>query len=319
MSYHILLMKNGKVQRRMGDYSRKVDAVKDAQVLADAAASGVQVYVDRLENPNKRAKKALRDVSKQLAKASKTHAKQSRRVAKVARRLNLPASDQEIRLVIDDLHGRKGKTFVEPLMKRTGISHRAIVYILEDRLGYVIQGQGIGKRGYIQRKNPTAKEISKAIGKGAATVGGYIVEGTYRAGEEAKRAALYARFKDLEACAARLGIDTDKLMAGKLDGRETLNEIADRIEDAEQALVRHGDVVTEKRKKRASKRKTNPNNGYFVGFTRPESGFRYFSRHRLKSAASKAMQQYKRKGFKDVRLTKNRPTKALPVGIFEKV
>jgi hypothetical protein len=170
-----------------------------------------------------------------------------------------------------------------------------------------------------RNQNPSVGEIGAAIGKGAKKLGGYVVEGATLAGEEAKRAALYARFKDLEACASRLGIDTDDLMSGKLDARATLNEIADRIEDAEQNLARYGGEVTEARASRKAKRKNPSNNGYFVAFTRPVSGFRYFSNHRLKSAAEKAVKSAKKKGMKNVRITKTRPAKALPVGIFGKV
>ena len=227
-------------------------------------------------------------------------------------------SENQVRKVIDDLHGRTGKTYVSGIINRTGLSKRAVFTILEDRLGYVIEGMGVGKPGFIRRQNPSVGEIGAAIGRGAKKLGGYVVEGTHRAGEEAKRAALYARFKDLEACAARLGIDTDDLMAGKLNASATLNEIADRIEDAEQNLARYGGEVDAKRAARA-KRKKNPASNYFVSYTRPSSGFRYFTDHRLKSAATKAKSRYERDGFANVRIGKNRPKNALPAGLFDMV
>ena len=227
-------------------------------------------------------------------------------------------SENQVRKVIDDLHGRTGKTYVSGIINRTGLSKRAVFTILEDRLGYDIEGMGVGKPGFIRRQNPSVGEIGAAIGRGAKKLGGYVVEGTHRAGEEAKRAALYARFKDLEACAARLGIDTDDLMDGKLNASATLNEIADRIEDAEQNLARYGGEVDAKRAARA-KRKKNPSSNYFVSYTRPSSGFRYFTDHRLKSAATKAKSRYERDGFANVRIGKNRPKNALPAGLFDMV
>ena len=55
-----------------------------------------------------------------------------------------------------------------------------------------------------------------------------IAEGGRRAGEEAKRATLMAKAKDLDLCAGRLGINVKDLLDGALDPRATLDQMADR-------------------------------------------------------------------------------------------
>jgi hypothetical protein len=66
-------------------------------------------------------------------------------------------SESQVRTVIDDLKGRTGKTYVQGIIDRTGLSKRAVFSILEDRLGYDIEGMGLGQPGFIRRQNPHCK------------------------------------------------------------------------------------------------------------------------------------------------------------------
>ena len=174
----------------------------------------------------------------------------------------------------------------------------------------------VNSQAGLYKKNPDWGKVGSAIGRGVRKTGSMIAEGGRRAGEDAKRATLMAKAKDLDLCAGRLGINVKDLLDGALDPRATLDQMADRIAEAHNRVSHHSMDIDRRR----SSRRTNPSHqSYFTAYTRPESGFRYFSKHNSKTTANKSAASYKRRGYSNVRITKSRPKSALPAGLLAKV